>query len=1084
MPMHIDNIPVNNLYVEASGGQLSAQSVTIIPLIFNEQVYGVFELIFLARPEKKFRDLLERVSKNLAAMLQSIQNNDETKKLLELSLKQTEELRAAEEEMRQNVEELAATQEALQRQQDEIEEQRLKSDEIRILVQSVIDGYEALIFAKDELGKLILLNDAFALFIGNSKNAVLNKKTDTFFSEILQKELHHAEKKAFLGEKIQRFEAESEHNKTLKTFDITVFPIKNAANLVYAVCFIMRDISERAILEKELKESVRKSQEQEKKLAENFRQINEAQQVLVKSENKFRGLIKAIDNSSVMIEADAEGNIKTANSNAQNLFGTEKIVGKNIFALLSENFNNENQTLAFKNAVFSAGKQEKDFKIAADEKEKWANLIFTPLSNGTDFLVLGNDITAEKHNQIQAEKLSLVADNTGNSVTITDANGLIEYVNKSFTELTEYTFEEVKGKKPGDFLQGKETNPDTKKLIRQKLNEKVPFSVEILNYSKSGQRYWIALSVNPITDTSGKVLRFVAIQSDITLTKVKSLEYECRLNTVDKTNAVIEFDLNGYIISANELFLQTMGYTLPEILGKHHAIFIEENERKSADYAAFWKNSKNISVTGTFKRIDKFGKTVWLKGAYNTIVDAYGEPYRVIKVAQDVSEQKTQEMLVYQSNEELLSTEEELRQNLEEVTAIREEMERQIAENEKISAELNARMSVLDLTAILSESDLYGTITYINERFTQVTGYEKNEIVGKPHKILRHPDNPKSLFKEMWETIKSGKIFRATYPNLTKNGAVYWVDATIAPVINEKGQIIKYIGIRFEVTDLILKEQENKLLLEKSSQNLEELRATEEEIRQNMEELIATQEELNRTSNNLDGQINAINRTLATAEFDTEGTILNVNDIFLSVMGYTKNELIGKKHSLFVHSQYALSDEYKHFWNDLKNGKAQTGQIKRVNKKGDEVWFSGTYTPVFDNNGKVLKIIKLVNDITAQMKQDLELRSVNDSLSDILPVFELSPTREILAANDTLLDMLGFGIEEIRGRKSKAIFGETFEKSEDLKNNFQKLQQGNALKMTLTLKGKNGNPFSTVALLAPVRDSGGALIKIKFLCLS
>jgi methyl-accepting chemotaxis protein len=388
------------------------------------------------------------------------------------------------------------------------------------------------------------------------------------------------------------------------------------------------------------------------------------------------------------------------------------------------------------------------------------------------------------------------------------------------------------------------------------------------------------------------------------------------------------------------------------------------------------------------------------------------------------------------------------------------------------------------LTAILSESDLYGTITYINDRFTQVTGYEKGEIVGKPHKILRHPDNPKSLFKEMWDTIKSGKIFRATFPNLTKNGAVYWVDATIAPVINEKGQVIKYIGIRFEVTDLIMKEQENKLLLEKSSQNLEELRATEEEIRQNMEELIATQEELNRTSNNLDGQLNAINRTLATAEFDTDGTILKVNDILLSVMGYTQSELIGKKHTLFVNSQYALSDEYKQFWNDLRNGKAQTGVVKRVNKKGEDVWFNGTYSPVFDKEGRVLKVIKLVNDITEQTKKDIELRSVSNAIGDVLPFFELSPTREILAANELLLDLLGYGIEEIRGRKSKVIFTEVFEKSEDLKNNFQKMLQGNALKMTVSLKAKNGSLFSTVALLAPVRDSGGALGKIKFLCLS
>jgi PAS domain S-box-containing protein len=1250
-PMHIDNVPPNNIYVEASIGQLSAQSITVVPLIFNDHVYGVFELIFLKKPENKFRDLLERISKNLAAMLQSIQNNEETKKLLELSVKQTEELRAAEEEMRQNMEELAATQEVLQRQQDEIAEQKAKSDEIRMLVQSVIDGYEALIFAKDESGKIILVNDAFVNFLSVVKSAVIDKKVRDLFPDAIDDILDAAEKKAFLGDKMQRFEASADFKSETKTFDITVFPLFNSNEIVYAVCFIMRDITEKALMEFELKEAVRKSQEQEHKLAESLEKINAAQQVLLKSENKFRGLVRAIDNSAAMIELEDDGTIRSANALAQNIFGLDKIIGKNLFTLLKENFENEAETGVFKNAVLVSGKKEADFKITLDGEQKWAEFIFTPMSGAGGFLVLGNDITEEKKNQLQAEKLSLVADNTGNSVIITDEFGRIEYVNNSFTTITGYTFEEVKGKKPGDVLQGKDTSAETKKLIRQKLNEKVPFSVEILNYGKAGNKYWISLVVNPIFDEKGNIKKFVAIQSDVTETKLKAMDYECKFVAINNTNAIVEFDLHGNIITANNLFLKTMGYSLEEIVGKHHSIFIEEKNRHSVEYKAFWQNSKNLALVDTFKRIDKYGSVVWLKGSYNTIIDAYGEPYRVIKVAQDITAQKMQEIQISQQAEELRATEEELRQNLEEVTATREELERQVYENEKIRAELQTRMNVLDMTAILSESDIYGTITYVNAKFVEITGYTPEECIGKPHKILRHPDNPKSLFKELWETIKAGRIFRgtypnlakdgsvywvdatiapvlnekgepvkyigirfditervkqegqikllleeskqaneelrateeeirqnleemvatqeelqrqvfanerikaeltarmnvldqtailsesdlygtityvnekftliagytpeecmgkphkilrhpdnpkslykelwdtikagrifrATYPNLAKDGSVYWVDATIAPVLNEKGEPVKYVGIRFDVTDLVLKEKENQILLEKSNQALEELRSSEEEIRQNMEELLATQEELSRASLDLDGQMNAIDRTLAMSEFDLDGTVLKVNDIFLKTTGYTHQEVIGKKHTLFLDSEYAESNEYRYFWNDLKSGKPKSGIVRRVDKNGNDIWLNATYSPVFDKSGTVVKIIKLASDVTEQTKKDFELRALYEALSETMPILEFSPSFEILFANELLLDLLNFGIEEIRGRRIKVILREEFMQSAKFKEIGEKFKEKNSFKTPFEVKSKDGKIFEAQTLQMPIFDTWGKLIKIKVL---
>ena len=152
-----------------------------------------------------------------------------------------------------------------------------------------------------------------------------------------------------------------------------------------------------------------------------------------------------------------------------------------------------------------------------------------------------------------------------------------------------------------------------------------------------------------------------------------------------------------------------------------------------------------------------------------------------------------------------------MRQNLEELETIQEQMARQLEENIQIKDLLEARESVLAQTTILSESDLHGTITFVNPKFIEVSGFSSDELIGKGHNVVRHPDMPKALFKIMWNTIKSGRPFRGIVKNRKKNGGHYWVDATIVPIF-QNGTIIKYIGARYhiqneEMAELLFEQQ-------------------------------------------------------------------------------------------------------------------------------------------------------------------------------------------------------------------------------------------------------------------------------------
>jgi PAS domain S-box-containing protein len=186
--------------------------------------------------------------------------------------------------------------------------------------------------------------------------------------------------------------------------------------------------------------------------------------------------------------------------------------------------------------------------------------------------------------------------------------------------------------------------------------------------------------------------------------------------------------------------------------------------------------------------------------------------------------QKQTEQLLAESQqhaEMLRAQEEELRQNLEEMAAQRELIEEQMRESERMRRELEVREEVFGHTTILSETDIYGTITHVNAKFCEVCGYSKEELMGKPQNIVRHPDMPKEVFRLMWKTIREGNVFHGIVKNRKKDGGHYWVDATIVPVRDENGVIVKYIGARYHITIDALAEQ----LYEAQMQRLAKLAA-------------------------------------------------------------------------------------------------------------------------------------------------------------------------------------------------------------------------------------------------------------------
>ena len=203
---------------------------------------------------------------------------------------------------------------------------------------------------------------------------------------------------------------------------------------------------------------------------------------------------------------------------------------------------------------FSSGQFK---RLTKNKQEIWIEASYNPIFNAKGEVIkvikYATDVTESVKQKKEFEILSLVANKTNNSVIITDRSGHIEYVNDGFERMTGYKSDEVIGRKPGSFLQGPETDPETIKSVSERLKAAEPFYHEILNYTKEGEPYWISLSITPIFNEYNECERFVSIQANITQIKLKAIEYTKCIENIEKTNIALSWDSDLILTSAMKM---------------------------------------------------------------------------------------------------------------------------------------------------------------------------------------------------------------------------------------------------------------------------------------------------------------------------------------------------------------------------------------------------------------------------------------------------------------------------------------------------------------------------------------------------
>jgi|TARA_Y100001978_G_scaffold24107_1_gene20366 methyl-accepting chemotaxis protein len=220
-------------------------------------------------------------------------------------------------------------------------------------------------------------------------------------------------------------------------------------------------------------------------------------------------------------------------------------------------------------------------------------------------------------------------------------NGEILTANENFLNLMGYDEREIVGKHHRIFVDKEYANSSEYKELWAKLNRGEYESGEFLRYDSRGEEVWIQGSYNPVVTSNGKVTRVIKYATDITEEKRKNAYFSGQIKAINQSQAVIEFDPTGKILEANDNFLNTMGYTLGEIQGKHHSMFVDPSLRSSNEYRLFWEQLADGQFqTGEYHRIGNGGKDVWIQATYSPIIDDNGKVFRVVKYATDITGRK------------------------------------------------------------------------------------------------------------------------------------------------------------------------------------------------------------------------------------------------------------------------------------------------------------------------------------------------------------------------------------------------------------------------------------------------------------
>jgi methyl-accepting chemotaxis protein len=338
--------------------------------------------------------------------------------------------------------------------------------------------------------------------------------------------------------------------------------------------------------------------------------------------------------------------------------------------------------------------------------------------------------------------------------------GLILGANDIFLKLMGYTLPEISGKHHRLFVLPEQSQSGQYANFWKKLNNGEAQQAAYQRITKSGKEIWLRASYTPIRDSDGKICKIVKYAVDITFQLLSNYDYEGQVKAIRNHQAVAQFEQDGTVIEANEIFLKAMGFTLDEVKGKHHRLFVDQDSQRTSEYQNFWTRlGKGEALYGEYRHISKSGKEVWLQASYTPFLDHRGRLQKILMYGVDCTTQKL------------------------------------------VNTDYQGQIEGINTSQAVIHFAVDGTILDANPIFLRALGYTLQEIKGEHHRIFTRAefrDTP--AYEQFWETLRRGEPQAGEYRHLGKAGSHLWIQSTYVPIRNSRGEVVKIVEYCTDIT--------------------------------------------------------------------------------------------------------------------------------------------------------------------------------------------------------------------------------------------------------------------------------------------
>ena len=478
---------------------------------------------------------------------------------------------------------------------------------------------------------------------------------------------------------------------------------------------------------------------------------------------EMEGRMAALDHAQALVEVEADGRVVDANAHFLSLLAmtSDAVVGHPYSALLTDA---ERASPRFRQLLDQALRGEPgSARLCHTKRDKGIvdlQIAFMPVigedGKVTRLFGVGTDETQTAQNEAQ-----LAAFDRSQAIIEFGLDGIVLSANENFLRTLGYTLPEIRGQHHSMFVDPSYRSSPEYRLFWDKLGRGEYDAGQYKRIGKGGREVWIQASYNPILDPNGKPFKVVKYATDISEQKLVTANFEGQLAAISKAQAVIEFGMDGKILAANENFLQALGYSLDEIRGQHHSMFVDPVSRASPDYRLFWdKLGRGEFDAGQYKRIGKGGREVWIQASYNPIFDPNGKPFKVVKYATVITDQKM------------------------------------------ATANFEGQLAAIGKAQAVIEFGLDGKVLTANNNFLTTMGYALEEIRGQHHNTFVDPTFRLSAdYRLFWEKLGRGEYDSGQYKRIAKGGREIWLQASYNPIFDLSGKPFKVVKYAIDITD-------------------------------------------------------------------------------------------------------------------------------------------------------------------------------------------------------------------------------------------------------------------------------------------